>query len=154
MPGWCALPEWRMENDFEHLLASKPGPINEQWAHEPEFKSRLASADKWMRHYIATYPDQEGSNWMIFHNVFQCEVHELGTVEVGKIVDTLKKIKPMDWDGLLDDGDLDCKELAGETEKYTLRLSESHRAIVGRDGRRLLLLVLCAGRINKDRSPT
>lgn len=132
-----------MEINTETPLASCPVSSNDQWAHEPEFRSRLTSADEWMRRYIANYPDQEGSNWLILWNLFQCEFHELAPAECGEIVDTLKKLKLMNWDSLLGDEGLDCKELEGTPGKYTLRLSESHRAIVGRDGRRLLLLVLC-----------
>ena len=108
----------------------------------PEFRSRLSNADKWMSRYIANYPDNEGSNWLVFYQPFQCEVHELGAGELSEITTTLKKLKLMDWESLLAGCDLDCIGLAGEPEKYTLRLSESHRAIVGRDGRRMLLLVL------------
>jgi hypothetical protein len=132
-----------MKKDFGNLPPSTHAYKVESRTLEPDFSSRLASADKWMRHYIANHPDQEGSNWVIPHKVFQCEVHELGSGELSEIVGTLKRLKRMDWCGLLGDGDLNCKELVGEPGKYTLHLSKSRRAVVGRDSRRLMLLVLC-----------
>lgn len=117
-------------------------PDDESWVHEAEFKNKLDSAEKWMHHYIANYPDRDGSNWVILPNVFQCEVHELSALEMENVVETLKRIWSMSWDGILKDGNLDCKELASDPGKYALRLSDSHRAIAGRDGRRMLFLTL------------
>lgn len=139
----------RMKTDLENLHTSIHGSTNDDWTHQPESKAKLNSAKAWMQQYIADYPDDGRSSWWILHKVFQCDVHELGTLQLSAVVDTLRKIKTMDWNGLLADEELDCKEIAGESGKYTLRLSDLHRAIVGRDGRRLVFLVLSNGGVAK-----
>lgn len=131
-----------MKCDTELSLALISESMDERLTQEPELRVRLASADNWMHQYIADYLDQQGSSWIVLHKMFQCEVHQLDADELSAIVNTLKKLTLMDWSGLFADKDMDCKELASESGKYTLRVSEWHRAIVGRHDSRAFFLCL------------
>jgi hypothetical protein len=115
---------------------------DESWLHEPQFKKKLEKADKWMRHYLANYPDRVEERWFVLYMEFQCDVHALSPIESDKVVETLRTLAPMSWDSVLKNGSFECKELASIPGKYVLRLSDSYCAVVGRDGRRMLYLAL------------
>lgn len=112
------------------------------WAHEPRFKERFDRAASWMHRYIADHPREDNSDWLVMHMGFQCAVQELASAELNEVVGTLRRIKQMDWPGVLADKSLECTELVFAQGFYSIRVTPSHFAVVGRDGNRMLILTL------------
>lgn len=65
---------------------------------------------------------------------FQSELFGLDVSEIKKSLKTFKKIKGMTWNDIFKDHGLKWEELKSISGKYTIRLSQSYRAIVTRDG--------------------
>lgn len=65
---------------------------------------------------------------------FQDELFALDAAEIKKTLKTLRKIKGLTWNELFKDQGLKWEELKSVPGKYTIRLSQSYRAVVVRDG--------------------
>lgn len=65
---------------------------------------------------------------------FQDELLDLDAPEIKKIIKALKKIKGLTWNDLFRDHGLKWEELKSIPGKYTVRLSQSYRAVVVREG--------------------
>jgi len=65
---------------------------------------------------------------------FQAELFDLDASELKKTVKTLKKVRGMTWNDLFRDHGLKWEEVKSVPGKYTIRLSQSYRAVVVRDG--------------------
>jgi len=65
---------------------------------------------------------------------FQDELLDLDAPEIKKIIKALKKIKGLAWNDLFRDNGLKWEELKSTPGKYTVRLSQSYRAVVVREG--------------------
>ncbi len=65
--------------------------------------------------------------------LFQEALFDLDVPEVKKIFKTLKKLSGVSWNELFRDHGLKWEEIRSAPGKYTLRLSQSYRAVVVRD---------------------
>lgn len=65
---------------------------------------------------------------------FQDELFDLDAPEIKKIIKTLKKIMGLAWNDLFRDHGLKWEEIKSTNGKYTVRLSQSYRAVVVREG--------------------
>ena len=65
---------------------------------------------------------------------FQSELFDLDISEVKKVFKTLKKVKAMTWNEVFRDSGLKWEEPKSSPGKYTIRLSQSYRAVVVREG--------------------
>lgn len=65
---------------------------------------------------------------------FQSDLFDLDASEVRKILKTLKKLKGLTWNELFRDRGLHWEEVRSMPGKYTIRLSQSCRAVATRDG--------------------
>ncbi|MDR3390956.1 MAG: hypothetical protein P4L77_04395 [Sulfuriferula sp.] len=65
---------------------------------------------------------------------FQNELFDLDATEIKKVTKTLRKIKGITWNELFRDNGLKWEELKSIPGKYTVRLSQSYRAVVVREG--------------------
>ena len=65
---------------------------------------------------------------------FQSELFELNASELKKIIKTLKKLRVMTWNDVFRDHGLRWEEPRSTPGKYVVRLSQSYRAVVVRDG--------------------
>ena len=65
---------------------------------------------------------------------FQTELFDLDISELKKVIKTFKKISTMSWNEVFKDHGLKWEALKSFTGKYTIRLSQSYRAVVTRDG--------------------
>lgn len=65
---------------------------------------------------------------------FQSDLFDLDASEVKKILKTLKKLRGLTWNEVFQDGGLKWEEIRSLPGKYTIRLSQSHRAVVTREG--------------------
>jgi len=73
---------------------------------------------------------------------FQAELFDLDAPELKKIVKTLKKLSPtrrlprrgLAWQDVFRDKGLHWEEIKSVAGKYTIRLSQSYRAVVVREG--------------------
>lgn len=115
---------------------------SENWALEPDFKERFGRAMSWMRQHITDNQQQDSSAWLVMHMGFQCAVQELASAELNEVVGTLRRIKQMDWPGVLADKSLECTELVFTEDCYSVRVAPSHFAVVGRGGNRMFVLTL------------
>jgi len=70
----------------------------------------------------------------INYPAFQDELFELDAAEFKKGSKTLKKIKGLTWQDLFRDSAKDWEHLKSAPGKYSVRLSQSCRAIVRREG--------------------
>jgi hypothetical protein len=66
---------------------------------------------------------------------FQSELFELDHSEMKKVFKTFKKLRGKTWNELFKDPGLNWEELKGAPGKYSIRLSQSYRAVAYRDGR-------------------
>ena len=66
---------------------------------------------------------------------FQSELFELDASEIKKVLKTLKKLRGMAWHDVFRDPGVKWEELRSAPGKYTVRLSQSYRAVVVREGR-------------------
>ena len=73
---------------------------------------------------------------------FQAELFELDPAELRKVFKTLKKLRALTWQDTFRDKGLHWEELKSRPGKYTVRLSQSYRAIVIRDGAAMRFLML------------
>jgi hypothetical protein len=64
--------------------------------------------------------------------LFQSELFDLDVSEAKKIFKTLKKLKGMTWNEVFRDRGLKWEELKSVPGKYTIRLSQSYRAVATR----------------------
>lgn len=74
---------------------------------------------------------------------FQSELFALDVAEVKKAFKTLKKIKSMTWGEIFKDNGLKWEELKSAPGKFSIRLSQSYRAVVVREGAFMRLQTLC-----------
>ena len=81
------------------------------WAIESGFKERFGRAASWMRQYIVARPQEDRAAWLVMYMDFQCAVQELASTELNEVIGTLRRIKQMDWPGVLTDKSLECTEL-------------------------------------------
>ncbi|MDB5796876.1 MAG: hypothetical protein JWP36_778 [Paucimonas sp.] len=65
---------------------------------------------------------------------FQKELFNLDVGDVRKIFATFKKLRAMTWQEIFKDKGLHWEEVKTVSGKYTVRLSQSYRAVVRRDG--------------------
>lgn len=65
---------------------------------------------------------------------FQKELFNLDVGDVRKIFATFKKLRGMTWQEVFKDKGLHWEEVKAAGGKYTVRLSQSYRAVVKRDG--------------------
>ena len=73
---------------------------------------------------------------------FQAELFELDPAELRKVLKALKKLRALTWQDTFRDKGLHWEELKSRPGKYTVRLSQSYRAIVIRDGAAMRFLML------------
>lgn len=73
---------------------------------------------------------------------FQAELLDLDPAELRKVFKSLKKLRTLTWQTILRDKGLHWEELKSRPGKYTVRLSQSYRAIVIRDGAAMRFLTL------------
>jgi hypothetical protein len=73
---------------------------------------------------------------------FQCEMYNQNKSSQAAILQTIKKVLAADWVTVLQDGDLECKELESLPGYFKLRLTEKHQVVVGSDGKRAMFLTL------------
>lgn len=73
---------------------------------------------------------------------FQDDLLELDATDVKKILKTLKKLKALTWNEVFRDKGLHWEEVKTVPGKYTVRLSQSYRAVVTRDGSGIRFLAL------------
>ena len=64
----------------------------------------------------------------------QSELFELDVSEVKKIFKTFKKLRGMTWNEVFRDHGLKWEEPKSTSGRFTIRLSQSSRAVVVRDG--------------------
>jgi len=65
---------------------------------------------------------------------FQDELFDLDVPEIRKSIKTFRKIKGLTWNEVFGDQGLKWEELKSVPGKYTVRLSQSCRAVVVREG--------------------
>lgn len=65
---------------------------------------------------------------------FQSELFDLDVSEVKKILKTLKKLNGLTWNEVFRDGGLNWEEVKSLPGHYTIRLSQSYRAVATREG--------------------
>ena len=65
---------------------------------------------------------------------FQHELFNLDAAEIKKVFKTLKKLRAMSWNDVFRDHGLKWEELRSVSRKYSIRLSQSYRAVVIREG--------------------
>ena len=65
---------------------------------------------------------------------FQDELFDLDASEFKKVCKTLKKLKSLGWNELFKDAGLNWEQLKSTEGKYSIRLSQSYRAVVRREG--------------------
>lgn len=65
---------------------------------------------------------------------FQSELFDLDVAELKKILKTLKKLQGMTWNEVFRDHSLKWEAPKGIPGKFTVRLSQSYRSVVIRDG--------------------
>ena len=65
---------------------------------------------------------------------FQSKLFDVDVSEVKKILRTLKKLRGMTWSEVFGDHGLKWEEPKSVPGKFTVRLSQSYRAVVTRDG--------------------
>ena len=75
---------------------------------------------------------------------FQSELFELDASEVRKILKTLKKIRGLSWNEVFRDQGLRWEEVRSMPGRYTIRLSQSYRAVAEREGGWMRFAVLHA----------
>lgn len=65
---------------------------------------------------------------------FQDELFDLDAPEIKKSIKIFRKIKGLTWNEVFRDQGLKWEELKSVPGKYTVRLSQSYRAVVVREG--------------------
>jgi len=67
-------------------------------------------------------------------DAFQTTLFDLDVQELKKVLKTFKKIKAMTWKDVFVDKGLHWEEIKSIPGKYTIRLSQSYRAVAIREG--------------------
>ena len=67
-------------------------------------------------------------------DAFQTTLFDLDVQELKKVLKTFKKIKAMTWKDVFVDKGLHWEEIRSIPGKYTIRLSQSYRAVAIREG--------------------
>ncbi len=67
------------------------------------------------------------------HPEFQGKLFALDTSEVKKLFKTFKKLQELTWNEIFRDHGLKWEELKSVSGKFSIRLSQSYRAVVIRD---------------------
>ena len=80
---------------------------------------------------------------------FQDDFFDLDPSEIKKIIKTPKKIRGMTWNMVFSDKGLKWEEIKSIPGKYSIRLSQSYRAVVTREG-----LWMRFSAINQDHDQT
>mgnify|MGYP003394787863 CR=1 FL=1 len=65
---------------------------------------------------------------------FQSELFELDIQEIKKMFKTFRKLRAMTWNEVFKDNGIKWEEIKSLPNKYTIRLSQSYRAVVVRVG--------------------
>jgi hypothetical protein len=65
---------------------------------------------------------------------FQSELFDADVSELKKIFKTFKKLQAVTWNDVFRDNGLKWEEIKSVPGKYTIRLSQSYRAVVFREG--------------------
>ena len=117
-------------------------PEEERWVHEPALVGRLEIATNWMQHFVCTYANRNLGNRMVLHKNFQCEIHVLEDEAVNEIAKTLRAVSSMDWADTIGSEVLAFRDLQSRPGYYSMRLTNSHQAVVGVDREQLLFLTL------------
>lgn len=65
---------------------------------------------------------------------FQADLFDLDVSEVKKILKTMKKLRALTWNEVFRDQGLRWEEVRSIPGKYTIRLSQSYRALATREG--------------------
>jgi hypothetical protein len=65
---------------------------------------------------------------------FQSGLFDLDPSEVKKVLKTLKKLRGLTWNEIFRDRGLNWEEVKSMPGKYTIRLSQSYRAVAAREG--------------------
>jgi hypothetical protein len=73
---------------------------------------------------------------------FQSELFELDATELKKVIKTFKKLRAISWNEVFRDHGLKWEEPKSTPGKYTIRLSQSCRAVVVREGSWIRFLAL------------
>ncbi len=76
------------------------------------------------------------------YSEFHSALFDLDISDIKKVFKTLKKVKNMTWQEVFRDHGLKWEELKSVPGKFTIRLSQSCRAVVARDGSVMRFLVL------------
>lgn len=66
---------------------------------------------------------------------FQSELFELDAPDLKKVIKTFKKLRGMTWNEVFRDHGLKWEEPGSMPGRYTIRLSQSYRAVAVREGR-------------------
>ncbi len=73
---------------------------------------------------------------------FQSKLFDLDPSDIRKIFKTFKKLRDLTWNQLFRDHGLHWEEIKSVSGKYTIRLSQSYRAVVVRDGEWMRFIAL------------
>ena len=73
---------------------------------------------------------------------FQTDLFDLDASEVKKVFKTFRKLCGLTWNEVFRDQGLRWEEVKSVPGKYTLRLSQSYRAVAHREGRFMRLVAL------------
>lgn len=65
---------------------------------------------------------------------FQSDLFDLDASEIKKVFKTLKKLRSLTWNEIFRDRGLHWEEVKSMPGKYTIRLSQSYRAVATREG--------------------
>jgi hypothetical protein len=74
--------------------------------------------------------------------IFQKKLFELDTNDVKKVFKTFQKLQQLTWNEVFRDHGLKWEQIKNEPNTFTIRLSQSYRAVVERDGEFMLFQTL------------
>lgn len=73
---------------------------------------------------------------------FQSEFFDLDPSEIKKLTKTFKKLRGMTWSDVFRDHGLKWEEIKTSPGNYSIRVSQSHRVVLTRDGNWMRLVSL------------
>lgn len=73
---------------------------------------------------------------------FQTEMFELDIQEIKRMFKTFRKLRALTWNEVFRDNGIKWEEIKSLPGKYTIRLSQSYRAVVLREGNLMRFLAL------------
>jgi len=73
---------------------------------------------------------------------FQAELFNLDVSEIRKIFKTFKKLRALTWNDIFRDKGLHWEEIRSVDGKYSIRLSQSYRAVATREGASMRFIAL------------